>query len=75
MPALQRLIEYNKAAEAAGQWKPNYANLSTWLYQARWEEELPEITSKQPKQQSEEQPKTTVCDYEEEDAAFISKNK
>lgn len=75
MPALQRLIEYNKVAEAAGQWKPNYANLSTWLYQARWEEELPEITSKQPKQQSEEQPKTTVCDYEEEDAAFISKNK
>ena len=75
MPALQRLIEYNKAAEAAGQWKPNYANLSTWLYQARWEEELPEITSKQPKQQSKEQPKTTVCDYEEEDAAFISKNK
>lgn len=75
MPALQRLIEYNKAAEAAGQWKPNYANLSTWLYQARWEEELPEITSKQPKQQCEEQPQTTVCDYEEEDAAFISKNK
>lgn len=75
MPALQRLIEYNKAAEAAGQWKPNYANLSTWLYQARWEEELPEITSKQPKQQCEEQPQKTVCDYEEEDAAFISKNK
>lgn len=74
MPALQRLIEYNKAAEAAGQWKPSYANLSTWLYQSRWEDELPEITTQQ-KQQCEEQTQTTVCDYEEEDAAFISKNK
>ncbi len=75
MPALQRLIEYNKAAEAAGQWKPNYANLSTWLFQSRWEEELPEIVSTQQKQQCEEQPQQPVCDYDEEDAAFISKNK
>lgn len=74
MPALQRLIEYNKAAEAAGQWKPNYANLSTWLFQARWEDELPEITSKQPKQQREDKSQQSVCDYEEEDAAFVSKN-
>lgn len=75
MPALQCLIEYNKAAEAAGQWTANYANLSTWLFQARWEEELPEIITTQQKQQCEEQSQQPVCDYEEEDAAFISKNK
>lgn len=74
MPALQRLIAYNKALQAAGQWVANFANLSTWLYQARWEEELPNITS----QGSSviEQPKTaTVQDYDEDDDAFISKNR
>lgn len=75
MPAIQRLITYKAEAEAAGQWTANYANLSTWLYQARWEDELPEITSKQSKQQREEKPQQAVCDYEEEDAAFASKNK
>lgn len=75
MPALQRLIAYNAEATAAGRWTANYANLSTWLYQSRWEDELPEIKSNQPKQQCEEQPQTNVCDYDEEDAAFISKNK
>ena len=75
MPAIQRLITYKTEAEAAGQWTANYANLSTWLYQARWEDELPEITSKQSKQQREEKPQQAVCDYEEEDAAFASKNK
>lgn len=74
MPALQRLIAYNKASQAAGQWVANFANLSTWLFQARWEEELPTITT----QVSSiiEQPKTaTAQDYDEEDDAFISKNR
>lgn len=43
MPALQRLLAHNEAAQANGQFVPSFANLSTWLYQARWEDELPEI--------------------------------
>ena len=74
MPALQRLIEYNKAAETAGQWKPSYANLSTWLYQSRWEDELPEIAS--PQKKTEEPEQKTVVDYDaDDDADFISKNR
>ncbi len=76
MPALQRLIEYNKAASAAGQWTASFANLSTWLFQARWEEELPEITSKNAAQPTIAQPKPlTASDYEEDDEAFHSKNR
>ena len=75
MPALQRLIEYKKAAEVVGQWTASYANLSTWLYQARWEEELPEIVSAKQKIEEAQQPKA-VCNYDDdEDAAFVSKNK
>lgn len=77
MPALQRLIEYNKAASAAGQWTASFANLSTWLFQARWEEELPEITSKNAAAQptiAQSQP-LTASDYEEDDEAFHSKNR
>lgn len=74
MPALQRLIAYNKTAEAAGQWKPSYANLSTWLYQSRWEDELPEIAS--PQKKTEEPEQKTVVDYDaDDDADFISKNR
>ena len=71
MPALQRLIDFNKASQAAGQWTASFANLSTWLFQARWEEELPEV-----KQQaaSTEQPKTaSKADYDEDDS-FNSKD-
>lgn len=75
MPALQRLIEYNKAAEAAGQWTANYANLSTWLYQSRWEEELPNIVVAKPKQTEEQQQKSVVNYDDNDDADFISKNK
>lgn len=77
MPALQRLIEYNKAANAAGQWTASFANLSTWLFQARWEEEMPEITSKNAAVQpalTQSQP-LTASDYEEDDEAFHSKNR
>ena len=75
MPALQRLIEYNKAAEAAGQWTANYANLSTWLYQSRWEEELPDIVVAKPKQTEEQQQKSVVNYDDNDDEDFISKNK
>lgn len=65
----------NKAAESAGQWKPSYANLSTWLYQSRWEEELPEIVVAKPKQTEEQQQKSVVNYDDNDDADFISKNK
>ena len=71
LPALQRLIAYTEAKKAAGEWTASYANLSTWLYQARWEEELPEV-----KQQAAltEQPKTaSKADYDEDDS-FNSKD-
>lgn len=77
MPALQRLIEYNKKASAVGQWTANFANLSTWLFQARWEEEMPEITSKNEAAQSTfaQSQSLTASDYEEDDEAFHSKNR
>lgn len=73
MPALQRLIEHNEKAQAAGQWTASYANLSTWLYQARWEEELPEVVSSA---HTVSQPQTTAAptNYDEEVDAFKSKN-
>lgn len=77
MPALQRLIEYNNTASAAGKWTASYANLSTWLFQARWEEELPEITSNNAAAQPtiEQSKPLTASDYEEDDEAFHSKNR
>ena len=76
MPALQRLIDFNKASQAAGQWTASFANLSTWLFQARWEEELPEVASQTAKTATREQPKSaSASDYEEDDDAFISKNR
>lgn len=73
MPALQRLIEHNEKAQAAGQWTASYANLSTWLYQARWEEELPEVVSST---HTVSQPQTAAAptNYDEEVDAFKSKN-
>lgn len=77
MPALQRLIEYNNTASAAGKWTASYANLSTWLFHARWEEELPEITSNNAAAQPtiEQSKPLTASDYEEDDEAFHSKNR
>lgn len=48
-PALERLIAYHKDAEAAIKqgakiFLPNYAYLSSWINNARWEEEYPAIT-------------------------------
>lgn len=76
MPALQRLIAYNEATKAAGQWAASYANLSTWLFQARWEEELPEVVATAHNQEKQSQPKrASPADYDEEEDAFISKNR
>lgn len=59
MPALQRLIAFTEASKAAGQWTASFANLSTWLYQSRWEEELPEVS----KTDSKETQQTHEADY------------
>ena len=73
MPALQRLLTYNEAAQSQGEWTPRYANLSTWLYQARWEDELPTIKTAQAQTQSQ-QAAPSSDDYDEEVDAFKSKN-
>lgn len=48
MPAVERLLAYHKAAQEANKqgakvFVPNFAYLATWINQARWEEEFPEI--------------------------------
>lgn len=50
VPAVERLLEYHKAATEANKagariFVPNFAYLSTWINNARWEEEFPEIPS------------------------------
>ena len=42
-PALQRLMEWRERAQTAGQFVPNFKNLTTWLNKQCWTEELPEI--------------------------------
>lgn len=47
-PAVERLIDYHQRAEAAKAsgaqiFVPNYAYLQTWINQARWQEEFPEL--------------------------------
>jgi hypothetical protein len=42
--ALHAQIDHRAAADAAGQWMPNWKNPSTWLNGKCWEDELPEIT-------------------------------
>lgn len=48
MPAVERLLAHHKAAQEANNqgarvFVPNFAYLATWINQARWEEEFPEI--------------------------------
>lgn len=53
MPALQRLEEYNAAAEAAGKWVSQWPHLQTWINQRRWTEELPIINAPASSQESQ----------------------
>lgn len=55
VPAVERLLAYHKAATEANKagakiFIPNFAYLSTWINNARWEEEFQEIPSTTPKQ-------------------------
>ena len=42
-PALEELINWRQQKKLAGQFVPEYANLSTWINQRRWEVELETI--------------------------------
>lgn len=43
LPAIQKLEIWREKKRSAGQFVPEYANLSTWINQRRWEVELEEI--------------------------------
>lgn len=72
MPALQRLMQYNEEAAAQGKWTASIANLSTWLFQARWEEELPELTKATNDSTAPKASAPTDDDYDEDCDAFKS---
>jgi len=44
-PALDKLKAWRKKQEASGRFVPEYANLSTWVNQRRWEVELEGVVS------------------------------
>lgn len=43
LPALRQLIGWRENKKASGQFVPEYANLSTWINQRRWEAELESV--------------------------------
>lgn len=45
LPAIQKLEIWREKKRSAGQFVPEYANLSTWINQRRWEVELEEIVT------------------------------
>ena len=47
LPALDNLIQWRTKKKEAGQFVPEYANLSTWINQRRWEAELEAITKQE----------------------------
>lgn len=73
MPALQRLEEYNAAANAAGKWVPQWAHLQTWINQRRWTEELPMEVALASEQQPKAATPPTAEDYAWEDFGSIDK--
>lgn len=74
MPALERLIAYTEQAQRTEGWAPRYANLSTWLYQARWEDEMPQLKSATVAKSATTTSTASDDDYDEEVDAFKSKN-
>lgn len=73
MPALQRLEEWRKNAEAAGEFVPSWANLQTWINQKRWTEELPTVAAPAKSQQQPTATPPTSADYAWEDFGSIDK--
>lgn len=69
VPAVERLVAYHKAATEANKagariFVPNFAYLSTWINNARWEEEFPEI----PSTQSPQSTQSTILNADPENA-------
>lgn len=52
-PALDKLKEWREQKKRLGQFVPEYANLSTWLNQRRWEVEFEEIIENNATKQAE----------------------
>ncbi len=73
MPALQRLEEYNAAAEAAGKWVSQWPHLQTWINQRRWTEELPVINAPASSQEPKAPMPPTGNDYAWSDFGSIDK--
>lgn len=44
LPAVKRMIEFSECSRAAGQFTPEYKNLSTWINNQCWTEEYPVVT-------------------------------
>lgn len=42
IPAVERMVAWTERQRAAGQFAPNYKNLTTWINQQCWTEEFPE---------------------------------
>lgn len=43
LPALRKLMKWREGKKVSGQFVPEYANLSTWINQRRWEAELESV--------------------------------
>lgn len=74
-PALDRLLEWNERARAAGQFVPGFKNLTTWLNQQCWTDEFPDITPPMTPQSTLAHKTATIADYNDDDDAFQSKNR
>lgn len=68
LPALDRLIEWHRGRRAAGQFAPEFKNLSTWLNNECWTEELPPV--EQPLKQTQNGPRTTPVSPDERHEEF-----
>jgi DNA-binding transcriptional ArsR family regulator len=51
LPALNKLEQWRTEAKKVGQFVPEYANLSTWINQRRWEAEMAKIETATPPSQ------------------------
>lgn len=74
-PAIDRLLEWNDRAHAAGQFVPGFKNLATWLNQQCWTEELPDVKPTSTTPGTPTPKMATAADYDDDDPAFVSKNR
>jgi len=48
LPAIKAEIQHHNDSKTKGAFVPEYANLSTWINQRRWETELPNYQNEEP---------------------------